>query len=81
MFLENQNEINITETLDESIKITPEPKLVNGSKAIIFLLILFFLVLIYSVNKKDNQVGVGIRKNNWNERGSGERGSDERGAR
>lgn len=74
MFLDNPNKINITETLDESIKIIPQSKQVNGTRAIIFLLIIIFLILIYSVNKKDNQVGGVIRESNWyqrvNERGS-----------
>jgi hypothetical protein len=74
IFLDNPNEINIKESLDESIKIIPQPKQVNGNRAIIFLLIIIFLILIYSVNKKDNQVGVVIRESNWyqkvNERGS-----------
>lgn len=51
MLLEKQNRDKRIESLGESFKPTPQPKLINGTKVIVYVLILIFLTGIIGVIK------------------------------
>lgn len=51
MLLEKQNRDRIREYLGESFKPSPQPKLINGTKVIIYVLILIFLTVLFAVIK------------------------------
>ena len=51
MLLEKQNRDKMRESLGESFKPAPQPKLINGTKIIIYVLILILLVSLIGVLK------------------------------
>lgn len=51
MLLEKQNRDKMRESLGESFKPAPQPKLINGTKVIFYVLILILLVGIFAVLK------------------------------
>jgi len=51
MLLEKQNSDKLRESHGESFKPAPQPKLVNGTKVIIYVLILIFLTGLFAIIK------------------------------
>lgn len=66
--LEKQNNDKITDSIEESIKITPQQKFTNDTKAIIYLMVLIFIILVFVVIKNKNQeqkVKKVMREDDW----------------